>query len=254
MWDRPGLMMAAANTLFALAAVIVAGAILLRASQAPAFQLREIRVTGDLRHVTRGEIEAVAGRLRGSFFTLNLAAARAAFEQLAWVRSVAVRRQWPAGLDVALEEHQPLARWLGPSGPPPAAKPGALVNTHGEVFEAAYEGSLPVFAGPQDAAREISIQYRYFLRTLAAIGDRPVEVQLSARRAWQLKLESGLTLALGRENVESRLERFATSRDRAFGALGRRVDYVDLRYPNGFAVRIPELRRERPGRRGRRAG
>jgi cell division protein FtsQ len=233
MWDRPGLLNALANALFALAAVLVAGTVLLRVSQLPAFALREVRVTGELRQVQRAELEEVARRqVKGSFFTLDLAAARAAFEQVAWVRSVAVRRQWPAGLDVALEEHQPFARW-GSTG---------LVNTHGEVFQAAYDGPLPVFAGPEGAAREIAIQYRYFHRSLAAIGEKPVEILVSARRAWQLKLESGLTLALGRENVEARLARFVAAHARTLGTLGRRVDYVDLRYPNGFAVRIPELR------------
>src|SRR5688572_7904700 len=246
MWDRPGLLNTLANALFAIAAMLVVGAILLRVSQLPEFALREVRVGGELKHVTRGEIEDVVRReLKGSFFTLDLARARGAFERLPWVRAVAVRRQWPAGLDVALEEHQPFARW----------GTAALVNTHGEVFHAAYEGSLPLFAGPEGSAREIAIQYRYFRRSLAAVGETPVEVRVSARRAWQLKLESGLTLALGRENIEARLARFVATQPRAAAVLGRRVDYVDLRYTNGYAVRIPELLQEKPEtQRGRGAG
>jgi cell division protein FtsQ len=246
MWDRPGLLNTLANALFAIAATLVVGAILLRVSQLPEFALREVRVGGELKHVTRGEIEDVVRReLKGSFFTLDLARARGAFERLPWVRAVAVRRQWPAGLDVALEEHQPFARWGA----------AALVNNHGEVFHAVYEGPLPLFAGPEGAAREIAIQYRYFHRSLAAIGETPVEVRVSARRAWQLKLESGLTLALGRENIEARLARFVATQPRAAAVLGRRVDYVDLRYTNGYAVRIPELLHEKPEpRRGRGAG
>ncbi len=183
--------------------------------------------------------------LKGNFFTLNLAATRAAFERLPWVRQVNVRRHWPARLEVTLEEHVPLARWGNT----------ALVNTHGEVFQAAYDGTLPVFIGPDGAAREIAIQYRYFRRSLAAIGKTPVQVQVSPRRAWQVKLASGMTLALGREQIEARLARFVAVYDRTLGQLGRRIDYVDLRYANGFAVRIPELRHEKAEpRRGRRAG
>ena len=246
MWDRPGLLNTLANALFAIAAMLVVGAILLRVSQLPEFALREVRVGGELKHVTRGEIEDVVRReLKGTFFTLDLARSRAAFERLPWVRTVAVRRQWPAGLDVALEEHQPFARWGA----------AALVNNHGEVFHAAYEGPLPLFVGPEGAAREIAIQYRYFRRSLAALGETPVEVRVSARRAWQLKLESGLTLALGRENIEARLARFVATQPRAAAVLGRRVDYVDLRYTNGYAVRIPELLHEKPEtQRGRGAG
>jgi cell division protein FtsQ len=246
MWDRPALMNAVANTLFVVAALLVLAAVVIQVAQLPAFSLREVRVGGELKRVTRDQIEDVVRReLRGNFFTINLAATRVAFERLPWVRNVNVRRQWPARLDVALEEHEPLARWANT----------ALVNTHGEVFQAAYDGDLPVFVGPDGAAGEIAIQYRYFRRSLGMIGEAPVQVQVTPRRAWQVKLASGLTLALGRENIEARLARFVAVYERTLGQLGRRIDYVDLRYANGFAVRIPELRHEKaePAR-GRRTG
>jgi cell division protein FtsQ len=255
MWDRPALLERAAHVLFALAALLVAGALLLHVSRRPEFALREVRIAAPLMHVSRDDIEATVGRdLRGTFFTLDLDRARAAFERLPWVRSVAVSRRWPAALDVTIEEHQPFARWVAPV-PRGQAAPPALVNTHGEVFQAAYDAPLPVFAGPEGSAREIAIQYRYFRRGLAAIGETPVEVRVSARRAWQLKLESGLTLALGREDVETRLARFVAAYGQTLARLNRRVDYVDLRYANGFAVRVPGLTHETtPPRRARRTG
>ncbi len=246
MWDKPGFLNAAANALFAIAALMVLAAIAMQAARLPAFALSEVRIGGELRHVTREQVEQVVRReLRGNFITVDLAATRAAFGRLPWVRSVSMRRQWPARLEVALEEHVPLARWGST----------ALVNTHGEVFTAAYDGDLPLFVGPDGAAREIAIQYRYFQRSLDAIGEVPVEVQVTARRAWQLRLQSGLTIALGRESIEDRLGRFVAAHARTLGSLGRRVDYVDLRYANGFAVRIPELRNEKPpAKRARQAG
>lgn len=246
MWDRPALMNAVANALFAVAALLVLGALALQAARLPAFSLREVRIGGQLKHVTRDQIEGVVGReLRGNFFTINLAATRAAFERLPWVRRVDVRRHWPARLDVDLEEQVPFARW-GSTG---------IVNTQGEVFRAAYDGTLPLFIGPDGTAREIAIQYIYFRRSLAVIGENPVEVRVSARRAWQLKLASGMTLALGRESIEARLARFVAVHNRTLVPLGRRIEYVDLRYANGFAARIPELHDERTRpRRGRRAG
>lgn len=239
-------MNAVADTLFATAALLVFAAIAIQVARLPAFSLREVRIGGELKHVTRDEIEDVVGReLKGNFFTINLAATRAAFERLPWVRQVKVRRQWPARLEVALEEHVPFARWGAT----------AIVNAQGEVFRAGYDGTLPMFIGPEGTNREIAIQYLYFRRSLAEIGETPVEVQVTARRAWQVKLESGMTIALGRESVEARLARFVAVHDRTLGQLGRRIDYVDLRYANGFAARIPELRHEKAEpRRGRRAG
>ena len=246
MWDKPALMNATADALYALAVVLALSAAAMYAARLPAFSLREVRVEGALQHVTRGEIEnIVRSELKGGFFTVNIAATRAAFERLPWVRGANVRRQWPARLDVALEEHVPFARWGN----------AALVNTHGEVFQAAYEAELPVFVGPEGAAREIAIQYRYFHRALGTIGETPVQVRVTARRAWQVKLASGPTLELGRESIETRLGRFVALHGRTIGRLGRRIDTVDLRYANGFAVRIPELRHEKAEpKRGRRTG
>lgn len=235
MWNKPEILNAAASLLFAAAFLLAAYGAVHYAVRLPQFPLREVRVTGTLAHVTRSQLETLAEQeFKGNFFTLDLAMARAGLETLPWVRSATVRRQWPDRLEVTLEEHVPLARWGA----------AALVNTHGEVFTAAYDRSLPVFIGPQGSAKEIAIQYGYFRRSLAAIGQVPVQVQVSPRRAWQVRLDSGLVLVLGRERMEPRLDRFVAVYDRTVGSLQRKLDYADLRYPHGFAVRIPELKRE----------
>jgi len=233
MWNNPGLLNAVANLLFAAAFASAACGATLFVARLPAFALHEVQVGNVLAHVTREQIEEVVRHdLAGNFFTLDLARLRAGFERLPWVRSADVRRAWPDRIDVTLEEQEPLARW----GP---AEDGALVNVHGEVFNAAYDGVLPVFGGPPASAAEIAVQYDYFRRSLAAINDAPVEVQVSPRRAWQLRLASGLTLELGRDDIEARLDRFVAVYARSIGQLPKRPDYVDLRYPNGFAVRMP---------------
>ncbi|MDB5812437.1 MAG: cell division protein FtsQ [Betaproteobacteria bacterium] len=235
MWDKPAVLNGIANVLFAAAFVLIAYATMHFGMRLPIFPLREVRITEPLAHVTPQQIEAIVGReVKGNFLTLDLERARAGFEKLPWVRGVNVRRQWPDRLDVSLEEHLPLGRWGA----------GALVNTYGELFAAAYDASLPLFVGPPGSETEIAIQYGYFKRSLAPLNLAPVEVQVSARRAWQVKLANGTRLQLGREQVEPRLDRFVAVYERTVGRLQRRLDYVDLRYSNGFAVGIPELARE----------
>jgi len=247
MWHKPALLNGLANVLFAVTALLALYLAWTLTTRLPLFELREVAVGGELTRVTRDQIEGVVRRelVASNLATLDLGAVRDAFERLPWVRRAQVRRRWPARLDVAFEEHVPLARWAST----------ALVNTHGEVFKAAYDGELPVFIGPDGAAREIAIQFRYFHRSLQAIGQIPVQVQVSARRAWRLKLQSGLTLELGREQVEARMARFVAVYDRTLGAYGRGVDQVDLRYTNGFAVRFSDPRQgTAQPRRGKGAG
>jgi cell division protein FtsQ len=235
MWDKPAALNGIANALFAAAALLVAYATLHYVVRLPAFPLREVLITRKLVHVTPEQIEAIVAReVRGNFFTLDLERARAGFEKLPWVRNVNVRRLWPDRLEVSLEEHVPLGRWGA----------DALVNTYGELFAAAFDGNLPSFVGPPGSAKEIAIQFGYFSRSLGALDLTVVQVQVSPRRAWQVRLANGVTLQLGRESIEARLDRFVAVYARTVGPLQRRFSYVDLRYPNGFAVGIPELAHE----------
>jgi cell division protein FtsQ len=230
MWNRPDSLNIISNALFALTFALIAWMLVMFVVRLPIFALREVRVNNVLVHVTRDQIEAVIRRdVAGNFFTLDLPRLRTGFEQLPWVRTADVRRRWPHRVDVVLEEQVPLARWGN----------DALVNVHGEVFAAAYDGALPMFIGPDaGTAAEIALQYDYFRRSLAAINDAPTQVRMSPRHAWELKLASGLTLELGRDDIEARLDRFVAFYARTVGRLPQRPDYVDLRYPNGFAARV----------------
>jgi cell division protein FtsQ len=243
MWDRPDLLNRTSNALFAFAVLLIAFGALWWVVHMPQFALREVRVLGEARHITRAQIEAIVEKeVSGTFFTLNLPRLRSGFEKLPWIREVTLRRRWPARLEVVVVEHVPLARWGNT----------ALVNTQGEVFQAAYDGKLPTFIGPEGTAKEIAIQYDFFRRQLAAIDAQPGLIQMSPRRAWQVKIEGGPTLQLGREDVEARIARYLAVHSRTVGALKRRIDYVDLRYADGFAVRIAELKGE-PAAAGRAA-
>jgi cell division protein FtsQ len=227
MWDKPQALSLIANGLYALAGLLVVYGVIYVVMHLPVFPLREIRIGGELKHVTREQVQAVVKQeLRGNFFTIDLEASRRAFEKLPWVRGASVRRHWPDRLEVVLEEHMPLARW-GSAG---------LVNVYGEVFEAAYDGTLPMFYGPAGSAAEVTAQYEAFRRELRLAGREPSVVALSARHAWRVRLDDGLTLELGRDNVAQRLGKFVAAYAQTVGRMGR-VDYADLRYGNGFAVR-----------------
>jgi cell division protein FtsQ len=233
MWDDAAALRMTANLLVAVAAVLMLYGAAHYVVHLPIFPLRDIQLTGDVTHVTHEQVEAVVtGELRGNFFTVDLAQVRAAFEKLPWIRRVNVRRQWPDRLEVAVEEHRPLARWGST----------ALVSAQGEVFEAAINTTLPVLQGPEGAAPEVVSHFQEFERVLEPIGRRIVQITMSARRAWVLKLDDGTVLELGRDNLESRLAGFAAAYERTVARLPRPSTYIDLRYTNGFAVRSPGLK------------
>ncbi len=230
MWDKPRLLNWIANFLFALSVVLFLYALLFVVVHLPIFPIREVKVDGQLAHVNREQIKLiVAKHLKGNFFTLDLIKTRDAFEKLPWARNVSVRRRWPDKLDVAIEEHQALARWGNV----------ALVNTHGELFQAATDAELPVFYGPGDGVLEVTKSYGNYSLILNKADIKIAQVTLSPRRAWEIKTNKGLKIALGRVDMDARLDKFARAYQSTLSQLNVKVAYADLRYPNGFAVRKP---------------
>ncbi len=230
MWDKPRLLNWMANFLFALAVVLFLYALLFVVVHLPIFPIREVKVDDQLMHVNREQIKLiVAKHLKGNFFTLDLEKTRDAFEKLPWARNVSVRRRWPDKLDVVIEEHQALARWGNI----------ALVDTHGELFQAATDADLPVFYGPGDGVIEVTTNYGAYSQIMNKANIKIVQVSLSPRRAWEIKADKGLVIALGREDMQARLSKFARAYQSTLSQLNVTVAYADLRYPNGFAVRKP---------------
>jgi cell division protein FtsQ len=238
MWDNPRLLNMAANGLIAVGLVILGFAATQAVLNSPMFPLREVTVRGDLEHTGRADLEmATRGRVVGNFFAVDLASIRAGLEQLAWVRRADVRRVWPDRIEVTLEEHRALARW-GDAG---------LVNTFGELFSGQTDISLPIFAGPARSEAEVTRGFRRYGQVLAPLGGSLERVVLTPRFAWQLRLASGLSIELGRDlptdPAQARLARFVAAYPQTLGRIALRHENVDLRYPNGFALRVPEFER-----------
>jgi len=230
MWDKPTLLNWIASLLFALSVVVMLYAALYAVVHLPIFPLREVKVDGQLSHVSREQIKLIVDKhLKGNFFTLDLIKARDAFEKLPWARKVSLRRRWPDRLEVMIEEHQELARW----------GTIALVDTHGELFHAASGSDLPVFYGPGDGVIEIASQYGEFSKALKVANLEIANLTLTPRRAWQITTQNGMVVELGRVEMQARLEKFASIYSTTISGLNKKIAYADLRYPNGFAVRKP---------------
>jgi cell division protein FtsQ len=235
MWDNPRLLNIAAGMLVGIAAPLILAAGLVLLLRSPLFPVRELVVASEMKRTTRAEVEAAVGRVAsGNFFAFPLAELRGALERLPWVRRVELRRVWPDRLEVKLEEHVALGRWGD----------DALVNLQGERFAGKTGEVLPMFIAPAGQEAEVARRYANFSRLVAPLGERLERVVMTPRFAWQLRLSNGLYLMLGRggDEAEARLERFVEIYPSTLGRMARRHEYVDLRYPNGFALRIPELK------------
>ena len=90
------LMQATANAVLALLVLGLLAAGVQRLARLPLFNIQAIRIDGDVARNSETTIRAnAAPRLAGSFLTLDLQQARAAFEAVPWVRHAVVQRVWP---------------------------------------------------------------------------------------------------------------------------------------------------------------
>lgn len=236
-WEQPQMMNLVADLLVVAATLALGYAAALAALRLPFFPLQEVVVTTPLARVTAAQVEyAARSAVAGNFFTVDIERVRGAFEKLPWVRRASARRVWPQGIAVEIEEHEAVAAWK------PGETDSRLVNRHGEVFAAATRAALPELAGPEGSAPEMLQRYRELAEILAPIGRRPQRVLLSSRLAWQLRLDNGLVMDLGRDEPRvptlERVRRFVAVYREAVERVAAPVAAADLRYPNGFALRL----------------
>jgi cell division protein FtsQ len=223
----------------AAAALVVATAVLWLARQ-PTFAIRAITVEGDVARNSVSTIRANAvSRLAGNFLTIDLAAARRAFESVPWVRLAVVRRVWPNRLRVQLEEHKPVAIWDSESGG------DKLVNSFGEVFEAnvgdVEDDALPTLSGPNGTSAHVLAMLGRVDSGLAPLGAHVEELAYSGRGSWRATLASGAVVELGRgsdDDVLTRAARFVATVGQVTSRYQRPLQYADLRHHDGYAVRL----------------
>ncbi|HEX5458397.1 MAG TPA: cell division protein FtsQ/DivIB [Steroidobacteraceae bacterium] len=193
--------------------------------------IRTVRVTGSFQHIAPGEIERIVARqVRGQgLLTVSLAAVSGAIHSLPWVDAVSVERDWPYGLSVLVVEQVAAARW-GRDG---------LVNANGVLFATGvdrFPAGLARLSGPEGSEAEVTQRYLAMQRRLAQASLAITALRLDPRGAWQLDLANGITIRLGRSQVDERFEKFMSA---ALGIVQHRagdISYVDMRYTNGFAI------------------
>ena len=230
MWDNAPLLRSIANALFGLSLLLVLYGVVRYVLRLPVFPLRVVELTAAPQHVSPELLEQVVHeQISGNFFTVDLEKTRQAFEKLSWVRKVSVRRKFPWSLEIEMEEQKPLATWNDKE----------LVNTHGEVFDGISTQSLPAFIGQPDTSIQVTQLYEDLNAVLQPIKHQIVQISLSPRYAWQVKLDNGMVLELGREEMQQRMARFVSVYPYSLAAMPHPVNHVDLRYRNGFAALLP---------------
>ncbi|MDH3689913.1 MAG: FtsQ-type POTRA domain-containing protein [Gammaproteobacteria bacterium] len=249
--SRPGRTIIAALALVAILLLLISAGTdrLLRPE---AFTIQTIHLRGEFNKVDSNLLrDVILPAASGNFFALELKQVEHLAESVAWVDKATVRRRWPRALEVSVQEHSLQARW-GDS---------AWLDIDGDVVEvpAGLEATrLPRFDGPSGSHRQVLKRYQHWGALLAASGLRIHALTLTPRGSWLIEVaplsvgqrtaasieargrvssQRAFRVVLGKQDLEARIARFARAFSATLFPLSSDIEQVDLRYPNGFAVK-----------------
>jgi cell division protein FtsQ len=194
--------------------------------------VNEVRLQGEFNHVSREDIgNKMYAHVTDNYLVLNLDAIKQDIESLPWVYKASVRRSWPSGLHISYIEQELVARWTA----------NEWLNKYGDVVK--FTGtsipqlSLPSITAPAGTESLAYESYLGFMDKLTKHNLAISSITISKRRSWRINLDNGVSLLLGRNDINNRLQRFldiyAELNEEQPGILAR----VDLRYTNGFSVK-----------------
>ncbi|MDZ7645144.1 MAG: cell division protein FtsQ/DivIB [Woeseiaceae bacterium] len=192
--------------------------------------IEKITIEGPFQRVSALQIEAAIGdELANGLLSADLGRIQARLVALPWVDRAIVARRWPQTLEVSYTEQVPAASWGD----------GGLLNTRGELFvtDARHvPAELPRLSGPEGRYADVAERYLAIREQLIPRGLDVRSLTLDARGAWDMTLQNGIAIRLGKRDIEART---ALLLDVVVDLVMRRaaeIEFVDMRYSNGFTV------------------
>lgn len=196
--------------------------------------IRQVRIEGEFRHLSTNALQdLVRPEVTGGFFNIDVTAVRNTLLTEPWVRDASVHRVWPDNLQVFVTEQVAIARW----------KDTGLLNRSCQIFipeRSSFPPGLPVLEGPEGSQIMMMDKYFYLQKQLEPLAMQVSVLRLDERRAWMFEAGDGLQVVIGRKDFDDRVTRFVELMPRSLGTNIKDAEMIDMRYPNGFAVRWKE--------------
>jgi len=215
---------------FFIAFLLLISGFYTRFTTARYFPIDKVEIAG-VNHVDHLEMQYILKPLVAKgFFGTNVQLIRERLSQIPWVREAYVRRIWPNEIMIRITEKVPLARWNDDS----------LISTTGEIFTPApntFPTNLPQFAGPLGEQMHMIEYFDNINSILMPLHFKIARFELTKGGSWNLIFSNGMRLNVGYKDILTRISHFVKVYPKIVGNRSNEVDYVDLRYSNGLAVR-----------------
>lgn len=194
------------------------------------FPITSVKIYG-VNHLNQAEIQqALFPLVSRGFFSTDVEVIKDKLLQSPWVSQAIVQRIWPGQVLVMIQERKPLARWNMTS----------LLSTTGELFnpdKSTYPSSMPQFIGLEGQQIQMLKYYLKLNKLFSALHLKMAVLELTPEQSWNVTFDNGMKLSVAHKDVLTRINHFVKVYPKIIGGRTADVAYIDLRYPNGLAVR-----------------
>ena len=195
----------------------------------PVMPIRTIQLVGSFEYLDQREVESdLQAYIGQGFFSLDIHQLQQTLKDRAWTDSVSVRRIWPDRIRVVVREKKPVARWDDEH----------LLSTSAKVYlaDTGDFAHLPRVNAANHQPGWALAQFHRLQRRFEAVDERVVSLRVDSRGAFDLELINGLQIKLGRDDIDRKIDRLVTIYQQQILPRRERIERLDLRYSNGFAV------------------
>lgn len=182
----------------------------------------------DVREMLKKYADSHQG-LRG-YFGQDVESIEKMFESLSWIKTISIRKIWPAQLNISVTEYIPAAKWNEVN----------YLTSDGVIFTLPKgkinDDNLPHLSGP-DFQGVTTLKAWYELSKILKPKNMGLKfVSIDDRGSWNVTLSNDIVLKLGRGEWKDKIDRFLTIYPQIEIPENKKIAYIDLRYNTGAAV------------------
>lgn len=202
------------------------------------FKFHHVKIATRADHLDPKKLAMMVGdNIQGGFFALDTTKLHSALKAQPWIKSITFRRLWPDTLLISVTEQEPQAQWNRTE----------LISKEGIVFAPdvnTFPSGLVKLSGPKGEATLVLQKLKQFQTLLQPIGANITMLELNARNSWQMQINGRFEVMLGQKDVDRIFKRFITLYPRIIAPFEEKALTVDMRYPNGAAIKWQENERK----------
>ena len=193
--------------------------------------ITKIQYITEMKRVSPDDLRGISSKIYDEgFLQINLSDIKEEIEQVNWVKSVSLERRWPDQINILIEEEDIIGWWNKDS----------IINSKGNLFsldQQSLPGGLIEFYGPDGQQALVYEKYLLFAEELTTRGILIEKVTLDFKGSWVVTIRPNIALRLGKENISERFDRFLMIWDESLLDNLAVIEYIDLRYTEGFSVK-----------------